>query len=129
MSAHITARAPASFAGRVAYAIEGIKRREDSRAFDSCFEMHDGDFVVTAIMRRAQTDPELQAGIIRLFINATDLESVPWNRAATALAHLSDHALEDAARKARADANAQCAETLAYWAAGLEPPAQTSLFD
>jgi len=129
MSAHITPRAPASFAGRVSYAAEAITRREDSRAFDSCFEMFDGDFVVAALMRRAQTDPQLQAGILRLFIKAPDFEAVPWQATAKALAHLPDHGLEDAARKARAAAQKQSAETLAYWAAGLEPPAQTNLFD
>lgn len=40
------------FRARVAYAVRAIARGgEDSRAFDSCFEMYDGAAVVCAIMR------------------------------------------------------------------------------
>lgn len=39
------------FRARVAYAIRAIERGEDSRAFEGCFESHDGAAVVCAIVR------------------------------------------------------------------------------
>jgi hypothetical protein len=43
------------FRARVAYAIRAIASGQtDGRDFDNCFEMHDGDAVVTAIMREAE---------------------------------------------------------------------------
>lgn len=35
-----------------------------SRAFDTCFEMFDGDMVVTALVRRAEQQPHLSQAII-----------------------------------------------------------------
>lgn len=39
------------FRERVRYASAAFMRREDSRKFDNCFEMYDGSYVVTALMR------------------------------------------------------------------------------
>lgn len=38
-----------------------------SRAFDNCFEMHDGDEIVTYLVERARANPELHAAITRDF--------------------------------------------------------------
>jgi hypothetical protein len=40
----------------------------DSRRFDNCFEMHDSDAVVWALMHNAKSDPVLKGGI-ELFAN------------------------------------------------------------
>jgi hypothetical protein len=54
-----------NFAGRVAYAADCISRQRciGSRSFDTCFEMNDGDAVVTALVRRAQKNPKLAAAL------------------------------------------------------------------
>jgi hypothetical protein len=41
--------------------------KTDTRQFDNCFEMHDGDLVVTALVRQAQADPELAAALYPRF--------------------------------------------------------------
>lgn len=47
-----------AFEERVNFAANYISnRRPTSRRFDACFEMHDGDLVVTALIRRAQKRP------------------------------------------------------------------------
>ena len=48
-----------SFNQRVDYAERGMQIAEDSRTFDACFEVYDGVFVVTALMRRAKHNPQL----------------------------------------------------------------------
>jgi hypothetical protein len=40
----------------------------DSRELDNCFEMHDGDLVVTALVRQAQADSELAAAMYPKFV-------------------------------------------------------------
>lgn len=117
----------ATFAARVAYAAEAIKRREDSRALDDCFEMNDGAYVVTALMRRAITDTALRRAIAAMFTDQPAFESVPWHKTARALAHIPDHRLEDAARRERARAAADFQDTARYWQAGKERPDQLIL--
>ena len=53
------------FHGRVAYAARCFLRGTQSRAFDSCFEMYDGDLVVTALVRRCATDANLRRAVER----------------------------------------------------------------
>ena len=48
----------AAFRSRVNLAAAHIARGTPStRSFDNCFEMNDGDYVVTALARRAAADP------------------------------------------------------------------------
>lgn len=42
-----------------------LNHTTNSRAFDDCFEQYDGAAVVTALVRRAQTDPTLYAAIAK----------------------------------------------------------------
>lgn len=86
----MTRNTTTSFPARVRYAIQGILRAEDSRAFDDCFEMHDGAYVVAAIMREAETDPALRRMIHHMFRNFDRYEDVPWHKTAAELAHVSD---------------------------------------
>jgi cystathionine beta-lyase family protein involved in aluminum resistance len=44
------------------YITKGIR---NSRTLDSCFEMYDGDFVVTVLVRRAMKNPKLHAAIAK----------------------------------------------------------------
>jgi hypothetical protein len=53
-----------NFAGRVNYAAQCIMRGIiGTRALNSCFEMHDGDLVVSALVRRAQKNQQLHDAI------------------------------------------------------------------
>ena len=56
---------PDSFQQRVNYAAQCILDQDTrSREFDSCFEMHDGDVVAAALVRRAQQNAELYAAMV-----------------------------------------------------------------
>lgn len=72
----------AGFHRRVNYAHAAFLRKEDSREFDNCFEMHDGALVVTALMRRAEHDPDLKAAILRDFPCASGWEGLTWFKTA-----------------------------------------------
>lgn len=54
-----------NFIGRVNYAAQCITRQTGigGRTFDTCFEMNDGDAVVTALVRRAKKNERLAAAI------------------------------------------------------------------
>ena len=55
-----------AFSRRVNYAAQCFKRgTSGTRHFDTCFEMDDGDAVVTALVRRADKDPALHAAIAK----------------------------------------------------------------
>ncbi len=56
-----------NFAGRVNYAVTGTLRGTDSRHFDTCFEMFDGDAVMLGVLRRAAKNPRLAAALPRRF--------------------------------------------------------------
>lgn len=58
---------PENFAGRVDYAATGTLRGTDSRQFDTCFEMNDGDAVMLGLLRRAAKNPRLAAALPRRF--------------------------------------------------------------
>ncbi|KZK92527.1 hypothetical protein PsAD14_05714 [Pseudovibrio sp. Ad14] len=80
----MTYRLP-SFNERVDYAHQAFLRGEDSRKFDNCFEMWDGAFVVTALMRRSLSDPELRRAIEKDFYSAGLAQ---WQQTAASLAHI-----------------------------------------
>lgn len=59
-----------NFSGRVNYAATVILREgNNSRSFDTCFEMYDGAAVAAALWRRAQKNAKL-AAILPRYINA-----------------------------------------------------------
>lgn len=56
------------FQKRVDYAARAFTiGKTDSRKMDNCFEMFDGDAVVAALVRRAEKNPNLHAGIAKAF--------------------------------------------------------------
>lgn len=57
---------PDEFMVRVNFAAATITRGgAHTRRFDTCFEMYDGDLVVTALVRRADKNPNLRDAITR----------------------------------------------------------------
>lgn len=57
-----------NFKGRVAYAASVISSgRRTSRAFDNCFEHHDGDEVLAIIFRRAEKNLKLADNLAKYF--------------------------------------------------------------
>ena len=57
-------RPPETFPNRVEYAaICILNQTTRSREFDNCFEMYDGDVLVAALIRKAETQPELRTAI------------------------------------------------------------------
>lgn len=94
-----------NFIGRVNYAAQCLVRRSGigSRHFDTCFEMADGDAVVTALQRRAAKNPRLHEAICREFRSCNDGHyPESWIKAAEDLAHIPTRKLKDAAREERA---------------------------
>ncbi|KZK92515.1 MULTISPECIES: hypothetical protein [unclassified Pseudovibrio] len=83
-----------TFKQRVNYAREGFCLGEDSRAFDNCFEMYDGAFVVAALMRLSETDHELKQAIERHMSKAGLAE---WQQTTASLAHIPTHKLSQKA--------------------------------
>ena len=65
--------------------------KTDSRELDNCFEMHDGTLVVVALVRQAQTDPELAAAMYPRFAY--------WQTTAQEYALLPDSELAREARR------------------------------
>jgi hypothetical protein len=65
--------------------------KTDTRELDNCFEMHDGDLVVTALVRQAQTDPDLAAALYP--------KHAYWQTTAQKYALLSDAELAHEARR------------------------------
>ena len=78
------------------YMVRGIT---DSRALDNCFEMFDGDFVVTALVRRAMQNRKLWEAIAKQW-----REGFPqsWVDTANKYAHLKTRQLPTAAQTLRA---------------------------
>lgn len=59
---------------RISYAANTIhKGRPTSRRFDSCFEEGDGDAVVAALVKRAETNPKLKENLPR-YIAQTSID-------------------------------------------------------
>jgi len=95
---------PDAFKTRVDYAARCLREnRTDSRTFDTCFEMHDGDAVVVALIRRAAKSSTLRAAIDKSFTKVVaETGQHPWDTFANRHAHVTD--LEGMARKLREDA-------------------------
>ncbi|MBA3448358.1 MAG: hypothetical protein H0T56_12265 [Pseudaminobacter sp.] len=93
---------PQNFAGRVAYAAKIIAYGgSPSRAFDNCFENHDGDEVAVVIVRRACRNPKIAANLHRYL----DMASV--KAAAQRLADVPTRKLSLVARETRARKEAE----------------------
>lgn len=88
---------PENFAGRVAYAAKVIAcGRSPGRAFDNCFENHDGAALATAILRRARKNVRIAANLHR-YLNLASAEA-----AARRLADIPTRRLCVVARETRA---------------------------
>lgn len=104
------------FHGRVNYAIACFRRGRQAtrnRGFDDCFEMYDGDLVVTAIVRRAQADAELYEAIGRAWVGYDDEDpKFPKDWLATAEKYSNVTNLAGAAREMRARAKTEFDERM-----------------
>lgn len=101
---------PENFRGRVAYAAKVIASgRSPTRAFDNCFENHDGDEVSAAIIRRASRNPKIARNLDR-YINRVLAEAC-----AARLAHIPTRKLAAAARESRAQAQARIDASFDAW--------------
>ncbi|SDQ36190.1 hypothetical protein [Pseudovibrio sp. Tun.PSC04-5.I4] len=89
----MTYRLP-SFNQRVRYARLAFLRNEDSRAFDNCFEMYDGAFVVAALMRLSETDSELKQAMQKDF---SKFGLAQWQQTTASLAHIPTEKLSSKA--------------------------------
>jgi len=88
-----------SFQYRVGFAASYMVRGiSDSRALDNCFEMFDGDLVVTALVRRAMQNRRLWDAIAAQWRGAFP-ES--WIETAVKYAHLTTRQLPQEARAVR----------------------------
>lgn len=96
-----------TFQSRVNMAANYISNgRNISRAFDSCFEMGDGDAVAVALYRRSRSNPKLRANLWRyLSRNATIAAAFKYRRIQT-------RGLCDISSKLIADAKEQAADFL-----------------
>lgn len=90
-----------SFDDRLKYAIGAIFRNEDSRERDNCYEMYDGDQLVTAIVREAEENIQLQNAIMRQWSNVDRWIDHPWHKTAIKFAGILTPALASEAAKAR----------------------------
>lgn len=88
-----------NFHGRVNYASLVISRKgTNTRHFDTCFEMFDGDEVVAALVRRAAKNPRLAANLFD-YIREDSAKEVTQRLAH--VSNLSRHAAETRARRKR----------------------------
>ncbi len=91
---------PENFAGRVAYAAKIIAYGgSPSRAFDNCFENHDGDEVATVIVRRARRNPKIAANLHR-YLDVASVEAAAQRLADVPTRKLPAVAHETRARRA-----------------------------
>jgi len=106
---------PEGFAARIDYAahcfVRGVR---NSRSFDTCFEMWDGDEVVTALVRRTEKNARLRKAIADSW-GGTFPQS--WLDTAAALAHVPRNRLADHARETRARRRREADEQAARWRA------------
>lgn len=107
-----------SFPGRVRFAAYGIAQRLDSRRFDTCFEMYDGDAVAVALVRIARRS-EVFRGYLEAWAGGTFPATM--QAAAEKWEHVPDHALPKLAERIRADAKV---ERDAMWARMAEEQAE-----
>jgi hypothetical protein len=89
------------FNTRVNYAISCMKtKRTGTRSFDNCFEMWDGDFVVTAILRRALKNPKFEI-VLKNYLRTIELWE-DWEQTAKRFETLSNKELKIKADEHRA---------------------------
>lgn len=87
------------FPSRVNYAVQCFKvGSTGGRKFDSCFEMYDGKYVVTAIVRRARKDPKFESKL-KSHLNQVTWDK--WQETADKFSHLSNKELKAEADKTR----------------------------
>lgn len=88
---------PENFAGRVAYAAKVIAgAREPTRAFDNCFENHDGAEVAVMVYRRSLKNPRIARNIWRYLSQSHLMMSVEK------LAHVATRDMAAQAARTRA---------------------------
>lgn len=81
-----------NFSGRVNYAAQCIMRGfTQGRCFDTCFEMNDGDAVVTALVRRSIKNQRLREAITRYW-HGTFPQS--WEDVASRYGHVQKLSVE-----------------------------------
>ncbi len=103
-----TLNQPENFKGRVAYASAVIARQGGhTRAFDNCFENHDGDEVAVAVYRRSLKNPRIAANLNK-YLCGVALES-----AIRQLADVCTRDLPEHARQSRLKANEEFEKLLA----------------
>ena len=93
---------PEAFRARVNYAAKCLMRGIQSRRFDTCFEMNDGDAVIVALLRRAAKNPALKAAIARGWSDLRDGFPACWIDRAAPYAHIPDSGLVSLAASLRA---------------------------
>ena len=97
-----------NFQDRVNYAARVISTgRNTSRAFDNCFENHDGDEVATIVYRRSLNNPKLRANIWRYLSKETVMPAV--KRLSHILTRDMPKQSEKTREKSRRDFNAMMA--------------------
>lgn len=92
-----------TFQSRVDYVAKALCRGSWGLRFDECFEQHDGNHVIGAVMLRARRNGQLKDAIVRAF-DAPDWDQVPWHDQASAFAGMSARDIGRAAETARAQA-------------------------
>jgi hypothetical protein len=93
---------PDAFSARVEHAIHCLVHDQmESRDNDTCYEMFDGDAVVTAILRRAATNPRLRASFAKHWRDTRDGLPVAWIETAEKYAHIPTEQLPELAREMR----------------------------
>lgn len=90
----------ANFDRRVSYAWTCIRARDTSsnREFDNCFENWDGDLIVTALVRHADS-----LDVWATIQNWWGKEPCPWREVAAKYAHIPDDQLAASAATMRAE--------------------------
>ena len=92
---------PTAFRERVSYAATCFLRGTHSRARDTCFEMYDGDAVVTALVRRARNNDSLRNAIAKGWGDLKEGLPVSWVTTAEKYAAIPDRELDILAARLR----------------------------
>ena len=95
---------PEAFQARVKYAAQCLVRGIHSRRHDTCFEMNDGNAVVTALVRRARKNPKMREAFARQWVPSDmSAEGIPnqWVATAEKYAHVETRDLPVLARGLR----------------------------
>lgn len=91
-----------NYQGRINFAAKYIAQgRRTTRHFDTCFEMWDGDFVATALYRRAQKNPKLAAALPR-YLNLDSIKATAEKYKDLSTSGLAKAAAEERAKQRKA---------------------------